>query len=70
MSPIATMLTIYSGAKALAKENNIPTNALKYIGSTDCSIISEGAVLLQYNVDMATHPKHKSTIAHKLGWAN
>lgn len=68
MQVIKTMLNIYAGANALAAKHGLPTHTVKYIGCSDCQVINEGAMLLQYNVHMVAHPKHKSTIGHKVGW--
>lgn len=63
------MLVLFSGAYQLASENNIEVSAVSnYIGCTNCSFINEGAVLLQFNVDLEGHIKHKSTLGYKLGW--
>jgi hypothetical protein len=66
---IKNMLIIFSGAYRIASENGINVSAVShYVGCTDCSFISEGASLLQYNVLLEGHKKHKSTLGYKLGW--
>jgi len=59
---------IEDGKRALAIQHGVSMEDLDYIGHTDCSMLRPGAVMLQYNIMLVGHQKHKSTVAYKHGW--
>lgn len=60
--------TVEHVRKKLATRLNVASSALTYIGDMDCSHISKGARLLNFNVADKKHIKYKSTVAEKHGW--
>jgi len=53
------------GKKELAKQYNVPEECLEYIKYTDCSMLSGGGKLHQYNIRLKGHPNNKSTVAYR-----
>jgi len=59
---------IEKGRRFLARKFGVRIKDLHYIGATDCSFMSEGAFLMQYNIMDINHVSFQSTVAYKYGY--
>jgi hypothetical protein len=60
-----TVEVVDHGKWFLSMQYGVAQRALNYIGDTDCSFITKGARMLQYNILAKGHPRYKSTIGYK-----